>query len=150
MWFYLVTWNFWLLKNKMICFEDHFALLWLYWLKLLLQIFRNYYRLFFLSCPSTNIFSFDFSSPFVSWGIPYRGTKCNFLGHNIWIIFNNISVMLSYVTKCFISSFLETTNFFTNTGNTAMNVTEMFILSDTHGIYFCLNCLAFAPICTWI
>ena len=24
-----------------------------------------------------------------------------------------------------------------------MNVTEMVILSDTHSIYFCLNCLAF-------
>ena len=114
----------------MICFEDNFALLWLYCLKLLLQFFRNYYRLFFLSCPTTKISSFDFTSPFVSWGFPYRGTNFNFLGHNIWIVFNNsapwrfqffikfqnISVMLSYVRKCFIYSFLKTTNFFTKRG----------------------------------
>ena len=73
----------------MICFEDNFTLLWLYYLKLLLQFFRNYYRLFFLSCPTTKISSFDFTSPFVSWGFPYRGTNFNFLGHNIWIVFNN-------------------------------------------------------------
>ena len=49
----------------MICFEDNFALLWLYCLKLLLQLFRDYHRLFFLSCPTTKISSFDFTSPFI-------------------------------------------------------------------------------------
>ena len=62
--------KFGFLKNKMICFEDNFALLWLYYLK---QFFRN--RLFFLSCPTIKISRFDFTSPFESWGFSYRGTN---------------------------------------------------------------------------
>ena len=151
-WFYLVTWNFGLLKNKMICFEDNFGLLWLYCLKICAPVLQGLVQTFLSQLSTTKISSFDFTSPFiVSWGFSYRETNFNFLRHNIWIIFNNIaswrfqffitfqniSVVLSYFRKCFIYSFLKTTNFFTNTVNTAMNVTEMFIPVALISTYFC-------------